>query len=167
MEKADEKLLKAVAPCSLFCSTCTGCQYGDISYHAKELLRLLEGHEEFLDKNLKDEYRHKLEEYKLFSKKLKKYAYPKCGGCRDYRVHSCSIENCIIPECVQEHKIDFCGECLEFPCDKINSSIYSEDIINRWLSGNQEIKDVGIFKYYEDNKDTPHYIKHVKSKKIF
>lgn len=46
-------ILKFIAPCSMFCSTCTGCQYGEISHHATELLILLEGHEEFLDMNLK------------------------------------------------------------------------------------------------------------------
>ena len=63
----DEKILKSIAPCSMNCTTCTGCNYGKISYHAQELLNLLEGHEEFLDKNLKKEYRHKLDEYKIFS----------------------------------------------------------------------------------------------------
>ena len=70
-EKVSEVILNNVAPCSMFCSTCTACQYGEISYHAKELLHLLEGHEEFLDNNLKKEYRHKLDEFKAFSKKLK------------------------------------------------------------------------------------------------
>ena len=51
MEKVSTEILNAVAPCSMFCSTCTGCKYGDISMHAKELLRLLDGHKEFLDKN--------------------------------------------------------------------------------------------------------------------
>lgn len=98
-EKVSEEILNNVAPCSMFCSTCTACQYGQISYHAKELLHLLEGHEEFLANNLKKEYRYKLDEFKSFSKKLKKYAYPKCAGCRKGRVSACCIKGCIIPEC--------------------------------------------------------------------
>ncbi len=70
-EKTKEEILRAVAPCSMFCTTCTGCNYGEISYHAKELLKLLEGHREFLEKNLKEQYLHKLDEYKAFEKKLK------------------------------------------------------------------------------------------------
>ncbi len=162
MKETADKILKDVAPCSLFCSTCTGCQYGEISYHANELLRLLEGHAEFLDKNLKEEYRHKLEEYKLFSMKLKKYANPKCGGCRNGQATACSIEGCIILECTKQHGVDFCGECFEFPCDKVNTTIYKETTINKCLVGNQQIKDNGINKYYEDNKDIPHYIEYVK-----
>ena len=45
-----ENILKSIAPCSMFCSTCTGCSYGEISNHAKKLLHYLEGHEEFLEK---------------------------------------------------------------------------------------------------------------------
>lgn len=162
MKEKNQRILDAVAPCSMFCQTCTGCQYGDISYHAKELLRLLEGHEEFLDKNLKEQYRYKLEEFKAFNKKLKKYAYPKCNGCRNDRVFGCSIEGCIIPKCSKEHEVDFCGECLEFSCDKVNESVYSDVTIKKWLLGNTEIKNKGIETYYEENKNVPHYIEYVK-----
>lgn len=125
-EKISEKILNDVAPCSMFCSTCTGCQYGQISYHARELLHLLEGHEEFLDKNLKKEYRHKLDEYRVFYKKLKKYAYPKCAGCRNGRANGCSIKGCIIPKCTKEHGVDLCAGCPEFPCNRVNESIYKK-----------------------------------------
>lgn len=162
MNKVDEKILNSVAPCSMFCKTCTGCKYGDISYHAKELLRLLEGHEEFLDKNLKKEYRHKLDEFKVFSKKLKNYASPKCSGCRKGRAEGCSIKNCFIPECCKERNINFCAECREFPCDKVNTSVYKESTIKKWLDGNKEIKEIGIEEYYEKKKDVPHYINYKK-----
>lgn len=162
MEKNSEEILSAIAPCSMFCSTCTGCSYGDISYHAKELLHLLEGHEEFLDKNLKEKYRHKLDEYLVFHKKLKKLATPKCGGCRNKRVSSCCIKGCIISECVEEHQVLFCAECSLFPCDKVNEKIYSKKTIKKWLDGNLEIKRDGIHAYYENNKNKPHYIDYVK-----
>ncbi len=161
-EKISEEILNSVAPCSMFCSTCTGCNYGDISYHAKELLRLLNGHEEFLDKNLKEDYRHKLDEFRLFKHKLEKYAAPKCGGCRSNRVNSCCIENCIIPSCVESHGVNFCADCVDFPCNIVNESIYKKSTINKWLEGNQEIKEIGIQKYYVKNKNKPHYINYVK-----
>lgn len=162
MIEIKEEILKSIAPCSMFCSTCTGCNYGQISYHANELLKLLEGHEEFLDKNLKEKYRHKLGEFSTFKKKLKKYAHPKCSGCRNGRANGCSIKNCIIPDCVKEHQVNFCAECLEFPCNKINSSIYKQTTIEKWLNGNKAIKENGIEKYYEDNKNIPHYINYSK-----
>ncbi len=165
-EKVTDEILNAVAPCSLFCSTCTGCQYGEISYHAKELLHLLEGHEEFLDNNLKKEYRHKLDEFKIFHKQLKKYAVPKCGGCRNGGATGCSIKGCIILECTKKQHIDFCAECKDFPCDKVNVSIYKKSVIEKWLKGNQQIKDIGIEKYYEENKRKPHYIENSKKKEM-
>lgn len=161
-EKLDNEILNAIAPCSMFCSTCTGCQYGQISYHAKELLFLVEGHEEFLGKNLKDEYRYKLDEFKVFSKKLKKYAYPKCGGCRNGRASGCSIDGCIIPECAKQHNVDFCAECFEFPCNKVNNTLYKNTTIDKWLKGNKEIREHGINKYYEENKSKSHYINYIK-----
>lgn len=156
--KVSEDILNAIAPCSMFCSTCTGCQYGQISYHAKELLRLLEGHEEFLDKNLEKDYRHKLDEFKAFSAKLKKYAYPKCAGCRNGKANSCSIKGCIIPECIKQHNVDFCAECQEFPCNKVNETIYTKKTIEKWKNGSKKIKECGIQKYYESHKNLPHYI---------
>lgn len=163
-EKVSEEILNNVAPCSMFCSTCTACQYGQISYHAKELLHLLEGHEGFLDNNLKKEYRHKLDEFKAFSKKLKKYAYPKCAGCRKGRVSGCCIKGCIIPECTEKHNVNFCGECIEFPCDKVNTSIYKKTIIDKWLNGNHQIKEYGIRWYCEENKNIPYYIDYTEKK---
>ncbi len=100
--KYENKILNSIAPCSMFCTTCTACEYGEISKHSKKLLKLLEGHEEFLEKNLRKQYIHKLEEFKIFSKKLKKYAYPKCDGCRKGGANGCSIKDCFIPECAKK-----------------------------------------------------------------
>ncbi len=36
-EIISDEILASVAPCSMFCSTCTGCKYGDFIFHAKEL----------------------------------------------------------------------------------------------------------------------------------
>lgn len=166
-EKTMEEVLDAIAPCSMFCLTCTGCKYGSISYHAKELLHFLDGHEEFLDKNLKKAYRHKLGEFQLFKKKLKKYAYPKCGGCRNERASGCCIKNCFILECTREHQVNFCAACDLFPCDKINTSIYKQSTIQKWLNGNKKIQEKGIVAYYEENKDIPHYIEYTKGKGNF
>lgn len=156
--EVNKKIVNAVAPCSMFCSTCTGCIYGDIALHAKELLRLLEGHEEFLDKNLKSEYRDRLDEFRIFQKRIKKFANPKCGGCRNGGASGCSIKGCIILECVKLHNVNYCGECKEFPCNKVKESGFKEKTLQKWLDGSNKIKELGIEKYYEEFKDIPHYI---------
>lgn len=165
-EKIKEEILNSVAPCSMFCSTCTGCQYGDISNHSKELLKLLEGHEEFLEKNLEKQYFHKLEEFRTFRKKLEKYAYPKCGGCRNDRAAGCSIKQCFILECTKKYHVNFCADCSRFPCDKVNKSIFKESTIQKWLNGNKKIREVGIDQYYYDGKNIPHYINYQKKEKM-
>lgn len=162
-EKKESELLDSIAPCSMLCKTCTGCKQGSISYHAKELLKLLEGYEEFLEKNLKPAYRHKLGEYQLFHKKLQKYANPKCDGCRVGGHRGCSIENCFILECTQAHNVDFCAFCKDFPCDKVNEKVFDQSILEKWLRGNQKIKEIGIEKYYEEKKEEPHYINYKKN----
>ena len=162
MNKISNDILKAVAPCSLLCSTCTGCKYGDISIYAKELLRLLDGHKEFLEKNLKKEYKYKLDEFIVFQNKLKKYANPKCGGCRNGGANGCSIKGCFINECVKEHNVNFCGECSLFPCDKVNNTVFKDNVIKKWSEGNTRIKQIGINSYYEERKNIPHYIEHKK-----
>lgn len=139
-EKTKENILMAIAPCSMFCSTCTGCRYGEVSYRTKELLKLLDGHEEFLEKNLKEEYSYKLEEFKIFRKKLAKYAHPKCGGCRFDKSTLCCIANCPIPACVKEHEVDFCADCKEFPCSKINGNTFKKETIAKWLNAIKRLK---------------------------
>lgn len=156
------EILNDVAPCSMFCKTCTGCKYGDISKHSDELLKLLDGYKEFLDKNLKKEYRHKLDEYIVFEKQLKKFANPKCNGCRTGGANGCSIKGCFINKCTKEHNVNFCGECSLFPCNKVNNKIFKDNIIKKWYDGNTRIKEVGIKKYYEENKEIPHYIEQKK-----
>lgn len=79
-------------------------------------------------------------------------------GVERGRVSSCCIKGCIIPECTEKHNVNFCGECIEFPCDKVNTSIYKKTIIDKWLNGNHQIKEYGIRWYYEENKNIPHYI---------
>lgn len=162
-EKIKNQILTSIAPCSMFCQTCTGCKYGSISHHAKKLIHLLKGHEEFLKHNLKPEYQHKLKEFHIFHKKLKKYAEPKCGGCRENRHPNCCIKNCIIPECAKKHNVFFCADCPEFPCNNINEDTYKTTTIKKWKTGNEEIQKIGIENYYEKYKDISHYISYSKN----
>ena len=56
----------------------------------------------------------------------------------------------------------FCAQCSEFPCDKVNESVYKKSTIKKWLDGNNEIKKYGIDAYYQRNRNRPHYIDYVK-----
>ena len=156
-ENVSSEILSSVAPCSMFCSTCTGYKNGEISFHAQELLKLLNGYKEFLEKNLKDEYKYKLDEFITFEKSLKKYDYPKCGGCRNGGATGCSIKGCFISKCTKEHKVNYCGECDLFPCGKVNNKVFKDTVIKKWYDGSMRIQEIGISSYYEEKKNTSHY----------
>jgi hypothetical protein len=53
---------------------------------------------------------------------LKKGGLP-CGGCRPINGKCPAVEDvCATYTCTLEHRVDFCFECSEFPCGKLNPS---------------------------------------------
>ena len=151
MEK--EEILKRVAPCSLMCHTCAAYEEGVICSSSRQLLKYMEGMNEFLQKHAP----HALDKHQNLEDELMKYARGKCPGCRDDRDCACSISGCYIPECTKRHEVDFCGECVEFPCNGIQE-VFEPEVYHQWLRGNTEIRDCGIESYWENNKEKPHYI---------
>ena len=159
-----EQLLDYVPPCGLMCYTCPAFQDGAIKEHSAALLKLNEGYREFLDINLPEEYRSFLSEYDKFIEKLERDAAPDCAGCRKINgIGRSCIKDCFIPECTKTHGVDFCGECGEFPCGKVeNSDIYGREAKAGILEGSRLIKESGAEQYYETRKNISHYIKYVK-----
>jgi hypothetical protein len=82
------------APCGIYCGDCE-------CYTAKDNPLLLD---------------------QLVSKGIKKQSLP-CPGCRSGTGRCCVIENtCETYICAADHQVDFCFECSEFPCGKLNPS---------------------------------------------
>ena len=159
-----EQLLDNTPPCGLMCYTCPGFKNGTIQEHSSALIRLREGYREFLDEKLPDEYRHILDEHDKYIEKLKKDSTPGCLGCRktDGKGPGC-IKDCFIPDCAKEHSVDFCGECGEFPCQRIDgSNIYGKEAKEGFYNGSLSIKEHGAETYFKNNKDVSHYIKYAK-----
>ncbi len=99
MEK--NEALAAVGPCGINC--------GDCELHkAKDDQGLLEA---------------------LVSKGIKRERLP-CPGCRPVR-GKCPVigGTCRTYECVQQRRFDFCYECPDFPCDKLNPAADRADIL--------------------------------------
>lgn len=48
------------------------------------------------------------------------YSEADCQGCRSKKHNRCSIEGCFLLECTKSHNVDFCGECEDFPCQKVH-----------------------------------------------
>ena len=151
MEK--EVILKQVAPCSLMCHTCAAYEEGIICDSARQLLKYMEGMNEFLQKHAPIA----MDKHQIFEEELQKYALGKCPGCRSNRDCVCSIDGCYIPECTKQHNVNFCGECEEFPCSGI-AKVFEPEVYHQWVRGNTEIRDKGVESYWENNKEKSHYI---------
>ena len=157
MKKSE--ILDKVAPCSLICHSCSGYRNGVICESSKTLLKYLEGIKEFYEKHMPCI----VESYSNFEGVLNMYSTAPCSGCRSTEHNGCSIKGCFLMECTKEHGVDFCGECNEFPCRK-TKELFEEEVYEKWLDGNQQIREHGIESFWENNFKKPHY-KAYKNKK--
>lgn len=96
----DERI-RLVAPCGIDCGTCE-------LYRCKDNQQLL---------------------YYLISKGIPKEKLP-CAGCRDIE-GDCPVIGCQCATyaCVSEKDVDFCFDCGEFPCSKLNPSADRADVL--------------------------------------
>ncbi|MHB8158516.1 MAG: DUF3795 domain-containing protein [Desulfocucumaceae bacterium] len=90
-----------VAPCGIYCGDCP-------PYMAKD--------------------NPKLKEY-LISKGFKEENLP-CSGCRSIK-GKCPVisDTCETYACVAERKVDFCFQCADFPCGKLNPAADRADVL--------------------------------------
>ena len=158
----DKKIiLDAIAPCSLCCHTCHAKKGGIVEATTKSLLNYYTGYLEFEKKVLPRKFKCIMKEDKKFVEMLQKKSNAKCLGCRNSEHGKYCIENCFILECTKQHGIDFCGECPEFPCEKINQ-LFVGEVLNDWKYGNQRIKDIGIENFYNEAIARSHYSSYAK-----
>lgn len=162
-----EELLYRVAPCSMLCYTCLALRDGAFSECAPRLDKYCEGVCEFLAKvcGLSGE---ELERHNAFFEEfhgsLKQLSGGHCHGCRsDASLKQGCLGGCIIPDCVKQHGVDFCAECTEFPCQAAKDFFSAHKNSGRiWEEGSGRIREIGAEAYYEEKKDTSHYIHHKK-----
>ena len=151
-----EQLLDFVAPCSILCYACAEFKSGVIGHHAKQLNNYFLGFYELKrDENVKK-----------FTQTLEFLAnhLSVCEGCRSNPKPDSCIKDCFILACTQEHNVDFCGECHEFPCEKVKlSGIFSEKNNDKWLAHNRYIKEHGAMKFFEDYKSKSQYMHHMRN----
>ena len=146
------EILDKVAPCTLMSHTCSAYCNGIICESSKTLLKYLEGIKEFYEEHIPGA----VESYSNFEGVLRMYSEADCHGCRSKNHNGCSIEGCFLLECTKSHNVDFCGECEEFPCQKVHK-LFEETVYKQWLEGNQQIRDYGIEYFWDKNSENPHY----------
>lgn len=88
----NEAEVKDIAPCGTYCGGCP-------AYLCKDNPELLE---------------------QVVAKGLKREDLP-CPGCREHK-GKCAFTDgdCATYDCVQQHKVTFCFECADFPCNYLN-----------------------------------------------
>ena len=90
-----------IGPCGIYCGECEG-------YKCKDNTASLEF---------------------LVSKGIKREKLP-CTGCRDSKGNCPAIgDTCETYTCVLKHKVDFCFECSDFPCTKLNPAADRADML--------------------------------------
>lgn len=160
-----DQLLQYVAPCALLCYSCPGLKDGAISQCASRLCGYFEGYYDFNDANLPEKYRPWLDEFAAFERRLERFTQSTCPGCRSNpKPGAGCIEGCVVPSCVKEKGIDYCGECNDFPCEKARSFFARiNDVIGKdWENGSRRIGEIGIDAYFEERKDRSHYASYKK-----
>ena len=116
-----------VGPCGIYCGDCE-------AYKAKDNPVLMEY---------------------LVSRGFKKEDLP-CPGCRPNSGNCIVIaDTCETYTCVTEHKVDFCFDCEEFPCFKLNPSSDRANILphNMKVFNLCCIKQQGIEKFLEKHSE--------------
>jgi hypothetical protein len=95
------ELPSLVAPCGIYCGTCE-------LYLCKDNQQLFEY---------------------LVSRGIPKEKLP-CTGCRDIK-GNCPVigSKCATYVCVTEKNVDFCFNCRDFPCSKLNPSADRADVL--------------------------------------
>ena len=68
-----------------------------------------------------------------------------CGACPTYIRGGCrgceeehATGDCFTRDCVKEKKLNFCGECKNFPCDTIMTKPHSTVLDKDWLAWKKE-----------------------------
>lgn len=145
-----EELLRVLAPCGLNCGKCLAFRRGDIQRHAAGLRdglgpNFAQYAERFAG------MRPEFGGYGAFKDLLDALAEGSCTGCRQ---SGCLFAACGVTQCVRERGVDFCYQCVDFPCDRHGMP---EQLAECWRVNNERMAASGAEAYYERIKDKPRY----------
>ncbi len=125
MQKSSENNLpdkKKAAICGLFCPACT-----------------------FYIANMEDPERL----IRLAARRNQPVEELRCEGCRS-SVRTSYCKTCKMAECSAQKRIEFCGECEEYPCDQLKEfQAFYPHRIELWQSLDR-IKEVGYEQWYQE-----------------
>jgi hypothetical protein len=139
-------------PCGLLCEKCFAFNNGQIKYHAEKLKADLGDFDIYAKRfvTLLDE--PVFNKYPEFKELLNLLSSGSCKGCRKQECHL--FRDCKVRHCYKDKEVDYCFQCKSFPCDYTG---FDDNLKQRWLKINQQIREVGLENYYNEVKDKPRY----------
>jgi len=144
-----QEILRHLAPCGLSCSKCFAYSEGKIREHSAKLKALLGSFDKYAERFQK--FLPLFKNYPPFKELLSYLAQGDCLGCRK---GTCKYPRCGVFHCSKLKGVDFCFQCVEFPCEKSN---FDPDLKRRWIEMNSRMKEIGIEAYFEETRDEPRY----------
>ncbi|HWR30739.1 MAG TPA: DUF3795 domain-containing protein [Negativicutes bacterium] len=141
--------VKRLAPCGLDCSRCANYENSDIKTASALLIDRL-GNFERLAKMKEDAF-PVFKGYPQFHAVLSSFAEASCSGCRGD--HPVCLPQCAAKTCHRENNVDFCFQCVQYPCDKQ----FTGKLRERWLFINDRMKEIGPEAYCEEQAKLPRY----------
>ena len=143
------KIVEILAPCGLDCSRCVRFAGGKVANLSTSLGAALTGFDRMAA--MAADRVPAFKDYKAFLEVLKVFKQADCKGCR---AGGCQAPFCSAGNCFREKGVDFCFQCDEYPCSRNN---YPASLDSRWHSFNDRMKEVGVEKFYEEQKEKPRY----------
>jgi len=143
------EIKETLAPCGLNCKKCQAYYEGDIKFNSLQLKQALGSFDRYAERF--SMFMPVFKNYPQVKEMLELFTHGECRGCRS---GVCVNTACRIPGCTTEHKVDFCCQCAEFPCEK---SGLDPDLLKRWTEMNQRMREIGIEQYYEECINMPRY----------
>lgn len=144
-----KEVLSRLAPCGLDCSRCADYKEGEIKLLSENLLECLGNYKRLA--RLKADQKNEFSAYPQFEAILNSFSNASCSGCRGEDVQ-CPI-NCKAKTCHKEMAVDFCFQCVEYPCDDQSKILIGD----RWKEMNDRMKAVGVVRFYYEQDKLPRY----------
>lgn len=147
-----EFIITRLAPCGLHCGKCFAFSEGKICQLSKDLQNHLGNFDVYAERFVDLLNEPLFLKYPEFREILNYFSFGKCKGCRKEK---CVLfKKCLVRECSENKRVDFCFQCSAFPCDKTG---FDENLQKRWKLANEEMKECGVEAYYNKVKDIPRY----------
>ena len=143
------QVVSRLAPCGIDCERCVMAEEGRVRRLATELRAALAGFEKMAERVA--DRNPSLAGYSQFQEVLQFFTGASCAGCR---AGGPPLPFCAARTCAPEKGVDFCFQCVEYPCDR---NAYPENLAARWRAMNDRMRDVGVEQAYRESLEEPRY----------